>query len=117
MDVQMPEMDWFEATRIIREKEGDRKHTPIVAMTAHAMKGDRERCLAAGMDDYISKPIDPQKLSDVINTWTKTHQYQKPVSRQKKSTKKVQSKEPLIDFDAVLGRFGGDKEFFEECVQ
>ncbi|UNC92009.1 response regulator [Candidatus Contubernalis alkaliaceticus] len=63
MDVQMPEMDGFQATARIRQKEQETgKHIPIIAMTAHAMKGDMERCLQAGMDDYISKPIDAKKL-------------------------------------------------------
>ena len=69
MDVQMPDMNGFEATAAIRAAErasnGDR--TPIVAMTAHAMKGDRERCLDGGMDDYVSKPIDPAVLFDTID--------------------------------------------------
>jgi signal transduction histidine kinase/ActR/RegA family two-component response regulator len=68
MDVQMPEMNGFEATAAIRAVEGaSNDHTPIIAMTAHAMKGDRERCLAGGMDDYISKPIDHAILFDVID--------------------------------------------------
>ena len=67
MDVQMPDMDGFETTKAIRAKERiSKKHLPIVAMTAHAMSGDRERCLAAGMDSYVTKPMDATKLSTAI---------------------------------------------------
>jgi two-component system sensor histidine kinase/response regulator len=67
MDVQMPDMDGFEATKAIRAQERSSKnHLPIVAMTAHAMIGDRERCLEAGMDSYVTKPVDAAKLFNAI---------------------------------------------------
>jgi CheY-like chemotaxis protein len=68
MDGQMPQTDGFEATRLIRAMEGTH-HTPIIALTASAMQGDRERCLAAGMDDYVSKPVSPEQLEAVLLRW------------------------------------------------
>jgi CheY-like chemotaxis protein len=68
MDVQMPEMDGFEATAAIRAREKQTGgHIPIVALTANAMKGDEEKCLAAGMDSYLSKPVQPKDLIDLMN--------------------------------------------------
>jgi CheY-like chemotaxis protein len=69
MDVQMPEMDGLEATRRIRELGGRSAETPIVAMTANAMQGDRERCLQAGMNDYLAKPLNHQTLLDKVAFW------------------------------------------------
>jgi len=71
MDCDMPEMDGFEATREIRRLEGDRAHTPIVAMTASAMESDRRRCLEAGMDDYLAKPVRGPQLRAALERWRK----------------------------------------------
>jgi CheY-like chemotaxis protein/HPt (histidine-containing phosphotransfer) domain-containing protein len=70
MDCQMPELDGYEATRDLRAIEGDSRHTWIVAMTANSLEGDREKCLKAGMDDYVSKPVKPENLQSAINRFT-----------------------------------------------
>jgi PAS domain S-box-containing protein len=86
MDVQMPDMDGFEATRQIRLWEkGNGRHIPIIAMTAHAMAGDRDRCLASGMDDYITKPLEPRALFNAIDRWT-----QNPLAQKEEITEPVQ---------------------------
>jgi polar amino acid transport system substrate-binding protein len=80
MDCQMPEMDGFLATKEIRKHEVQHgRHIPVIAMTAHALDGDRERCISAGMDDYISKPVDSKKLQGVLTKWLNPSEPLEPI--------------------------------------
>jgi CheY-like chemotaxis protein len=111
MDVQMPIMDGLEATREIRNREKQTgRHIPIIAMTAHAMKGDRERCLEAGMDNYISKPISSEMLFKTI--WALLAD--KADSASTYST--VVDTSAVFDKSALLKAFENDLNFFEEMV-
>ncbi len=113
MDIQMPEMDGFEATEAIRnfEKE-NRNHIPIIAITAHAMSGDKKRCLDAGMDDYISKPIQPQKLVDTIEKWT----YHKRNDSHDAMNNNEEDYLPIFDKNSLLERVDGDEEFLRNLM-
>jgi signal transduction histidine kinase/CheY-like chemotaxis protein len=109
MDIQMPIMDGFEATRAVREKEvATHKHIPILAMTAHAMKGDRERCLAAGMDGYIAKPICAAQLLAEIDRFTRPPE-SAPV-------KLSLSGDSCIDWQAAWANVEGDRDLLRELA-
>jgi CheY-like chemotaxis protein len=113
MDVQMPEMDGFETTAAIRRKEKEKGgHIPIVAMTAHAMKGDRERCLEAGMDDYLSKPIQPKELIEMIERQLKGA---RPGETEVAPSERAEEPE-VFDRKVLLERLDGDEEIFKEII-
>ncbi len=123
MDVQMPEMDGFEATGRIREKIG-MKNIPIIAMTAHALKGDRDACLGAGMNDYITKPVDPDTLLRTIAKWTgrasgaafspaggeKVHKKESPAVR-------IPDGLAGIDVESARKRFSGMESLFVDLLR
>ncbi len=104
MDVQMPVMDGFEAVRAIRKLKTS-KQIPIIAMTAHAMTGDKERCLNEGMDDYICKPLNLQKLEGLLNHWTTIH-----------NGREIDEKLSL-DVDVLTNLCEGDVDFEREILQ
>jgi two-component system, sensor histidine kinase and response regulator len=109
--VQMPEMDGLEATAAIRSWERTTgTHIPIIAMTAHAMKGDRERCLDAGMDGYTSKPIRIKELAQVISELAPTAPTKVPSSKHNEARS-------VIDHTALLEGFGGSRSLLKKVVR
>jgi two-component system, sensor histidine kinase and response regulator len=104
MDFEMPEMNGLEATRVIRGREKEtHRHLPIVAMTAYAMKQDRDKCLEAGMDGYLTKPVSPEHLYNAIKGIM-------PLN-----TKSAD--QPAVDIDSALKTVGGDADILKEVLQ
>ncbi len=119
MDVQMPELDGFEATRRIR-MDGRFADLPIIAMTAHAMKGDRDRCLAAGMNDYITKPIEPDQLLAALHRWLGPRDEPEVVPTPVPETvpaEGLSGEFPGLDVRDGLRRLGGNEELFRRLVR
>jgi CheY-like chemotaxis protein len=127
MDVQMPVMDGYMATKEIRKLEqvtGD--HTPIIAMTANTMKGDREKCFDAGMDDFVSKPIIKEDLYSALNRWGKSKKTvaEKKIPAEPNGNRSSEETDPLssfsedmFDLSPVLAKFGDDMEFYCELAE
>ncbi|MFH2093496.1 MAG: response regulator [Pseudomonadota bacterium] len=117
MGGQMPVMDGIEAKqtiwRIEREKDAGKTHIPIIALTANAMKGDRERFMVSGMDDFIAKPIKRKALEDAIVNSSKLIRV--PETMEVKSREPVMIKNDIIDLDELIKTMNGDKHLVREC--
>jgi len=123
MDIQMPEMGGYEATENIRKLESDIKDIPIIAMTAHAMAGDREKSIEGGMNDHVTKPIDPDELFNSLLQWVKPGAREIPAHlAEKLKTDETPEKEvplpesPDIDVESGLGRVGGNEKLYRNLL-
>ncbi|MBK8815530.1 MAG: response regulator [Methylococcaceae bacterium] len=114
MDIQMPIMDGFQATKAIREKElGTDNHIRIIAMTAHALKGDKERCLAAGMDGYIAKPVKEEELLRTVENCRGIEEKKNPVE----STPESETIAPLLNWQEALDRVRGRQKLLFKMIE
>jgi two-component system sensor histidine kinase/response regulator len=113
-DVQMPEMDGFELTAEVRAREaGTGRRLPIVALTAHALKGDRERCLEAGMDEYVSKPIEPAALGQALARFFPDVATTAPAE----ASSATEPGGDVFDLRACLGRVSGNRPLLREVIE
>src|SRR6185503_325760 len=111
MDVQMPELDGLAATGVIRERERARGgHIPIVAMTAHAMQGDRDRCLSAGMDEYLAKPIRPDELVELVERVADRH----PAAKKPRAV--AEADDIVFDEARAAARLDGDRRLLHQVL-
>jgi CheY-like chemotaxis protein/HPt (histidine-containing phosphotransfer) domain-containing protein len=121
MDVQMPSMDGFQATAAIRDKERTTgRHLPIIALTAHAMKGDREKCLAAGMDAYLAKPLRPRELVALVESIVQAStdaEVEAVTSGAVDSSLSQEIERPPFDFDAALESMDNDIDLLVQQMQ
>jgi len=119
MDGQMPEMDGFSATGHIRREQGPNQQTPIVAMTAHALSGDKEKFLQAGMDDYISKPVSLEKITPVLQRWLSKPTTNPPLTQdsQEQASPSHSPGDTIWDQEDLLNRLGDDAELAQEVLE
>lgn len=121
MDVQMPDVDGLTAAKTIRQEEGDGRRTPIIAMTAHAMPQDRRRCLDAGMDDYLSKPVRPDALIEYVERYGDADSADEPprtVQREDEDVSAEASESDVeVDWEFALGQAAGDEDLLRDVVE
>jgi len=128
MDVQMPEMDGLEATRVIRERRRDQSRFPhckdhviIIAMTASAMPGDRDKCIAAGMDDYLAKPVRPEDIRMIVERWASAAKAHAPTAAQTETATEMvdggfESQQPPVDMERLLDFSDGSADNLRELI-